>query len=74
MTEVPIGPGPSVSLREFLRRLIDGELSYIWNVPRDVQAMCIPQLRAWADEMFDLDRSIEIPREIRWTVYRKQRA
>ena len=74
MADVPIGPGPSLSLGEFLRRLVDGELSYIWNVPHDVQVKCIPHLRAWAAERFDLDRSIEIPRESRWTVYRKQRA
>jgi SAM-dependent methyltransferase len=74
VAEVPISPGPSVLLGEFLRRVVDGEVSYIWNVPQDVQAKCIPQLRAWVEETFDLDRRIEIPREIRWTVYRKQRA
>jgi SAM-dependent methyltransferase len=74
MVDVPIGPGPSVSLGEFLRRLVDGELSYIWNVPEAIQAKCIPQLRAWVETTFDLDRSVSIPREIRWTVYQKQTA
>ena len=71
--DVPIGPGPSASLGEFLRRLADGELSYIWNVPGAIQARCIPQLRAWVESTFDLDRSVAIPREIRWTVYRRHR-
>ena len=68
---VAVGRGPNVSLGEFLKRLVEGELSYIWNVPEDVRATCIPHLRAWAQETFDLDLSISIPREIRWTVYRK---
>jgi len=72
--DVVVGPGPNVSLGEFLKRLVEGELSYIWNVPEDVRANCIPQLHAWAAEAFDLNRSISIPGEIRWTVYRKQAA
>ena len=70
--EVIVGPGPSVSLGEFFKRLVEGELSYIWNVPEDVLAKCLPQLQVWADETFDLNQSIAIPKETRWTVYRKQ--
>ena len=31
--EVEMGPGPAITLRQFLRRVVDGELSYIWDVP-----------------------------------------
>jgi SAM-dependent methyltransferase len=34
--DLPIGPGPTLTLAEFLGRLIDGEFSYIWNVPKTV--------------------------------------
>ena len=70
-SNVPIDPGPKTTIREFLRRLVDGELSYIWNVPRDIQARCLPELEAWAVRTFDLDRSVAMPRELRWTLYRK---
>src|SRR5262245_57341057 len=40
---VELGSGPSTTLREFLRRLVEGELSYIWNVPDDVRADCLPR-------------------------------
>ena len=69
--DLQLGPGPTVTLAEFLRRLIDGELSYIWNVPKTVQEQCLPGLRAWSEQRFDLERSISMPRELRWTVYRK---
>lgn len=66
-----IGPGPSLTLTEFLRRLVDGEFSYIWNVPKEVQEQCLPRLKSWAERTFDLEHPISIPRELRWTVYRK---
>ena len=28
-----MGPGPAITLRQFLRRVVDGELSYIWDIP-----------------------------------------
>jgi SAM-dependent methyltransferase len=68
--EVALGPGPGITLAEFLRRLTEGEFSYIWNVPRDVQDTCLPKLKAWSAETFDLERSIAMPRELRWVVYR----
>ena len=69
--EVPIGPGPILTLAEFLGRLIDGEFSYIWNVPKAVQGQCLPVLKAWSEQHFDLGRSISMPRDLCWTVYRK---
>ena len=66
------GPGPQTSLREFVRRITSGELSYIWSVPKPVQKQCLPLLQRWCEETFDLDRSFPMPRELRWTVYRKQ--
>jgi SAM-dependent methyltransferase len=73
-TDVVLGPGPSITLREFLRRLTEGELSYIWRAPENVRRECLPRLVDWAERTFDLDRSIPTPRDIRWTVYRKQAA
>lgn len=73
-TEVIVGAGPSMTLREFLRRLMEGELSCTWNVPENVLSECLPRLRAWAEETFDLERPIAMPSEIRWTVYRKDAA
>jgi hypothetical protein len=70
--DLPIGPGPTLTLGEFLRRLIDGELSYIWNVPKTVQEQCLPRLKAWSAQRFDLARSISMPSQLCWTVYRKE--
>jgi SAM-dependent methyltransferase len=69
--DLPIGPGPTLTLAEFLGRLIDGELSYIWNVPETVREQCLPLLKAWSEQRFDLGRSISMPRELTWTVYCK---
>jgi SAM-dependent methyltransferase len=69
--DLPIGPGPTLTLAEFLRRLIDGEFSYIWNVPKAVQEQCLPRLKAWSEQRFDLEQSISMPRELCWAVYRK---
>jgi hypothetical protein len=69
--DLPIGPGATLTLAEFLRRLIDGEFSYIWNVPKTVQEQCLPRLKAWSEQSFDLERSISMPKELRWTVYGK---
>ena len=69
--DVAMGAGQSLTLAEFLRRLVEGELSYIWNVPNPVRAECLPRLRTWCEQTFDLDRSIAMPKEIRWSVYRK---
>ena len=68
---LPIGPGPTLTLADFLGRLIDGEFSYIWNVPKTVQRQCLPRLKAWSEQRFDLGRSIPMPKELSWTVYSK---
>ena len=72
--EIEMGAGPTVTLREFLRRLVDGELSYVWNVPDQVRAAYLPRLERWAAQEFDLDRPVAMPRELRWTVHRKVEA
>jgi SAM-dependent methyltransferase len=71
MADLTIGPGTTLTLSEFLRRLVDGELSYIWNVPKNVQEQCLPLLKAWSEQRFDLAQSISMPSELNWTVYRK---
>jgi SAM-dependent methyltransferase len=72
LSDVVLGPGPQLTLREFLRRLLDGELSYIWNVPKTVLAECLPRLAAWSEEAFDLERPIAMPRRIYWTIFRSE--
>jgi SAM-dependent methyltransferase len=72
--QLEMGPGPSITLREFLRRLVAGELSYIWGIPEHVRAQCLPGLQRWAEQMFDLDRPIPAPRELTWTIHRKNAA
>jgi SAM-dependent methyltransferase len=72
--EVEMGPGPAITLRQFLRRVVEGELSYIWDVPEHVRAECLPRLQRWCEERFDLERLMPMPREVRWTIYRKRGA
>lgn len=69
--ELAVGPGPSMTLRDFVGRIASGEFSYTWSVPKDVQESCLPLLRKWCEDTFDLDQSVSIPRELRWTIYRK---
>jgi len=68
---VSIGPRSPLSLDAFLTRIVDGECSYTWNVPADVQARCLPELKAWASMQFNLVREIPMPREMIWRVYAK---
>jgi SAM-dependent methyltransferase len=68
-SDLVIGPGPTITLRTFLKRLIDGELSYIWSVPENVRASQLPVLENWCERTFDLDRPAAMPRELRWTIY-----
>jgi SAM-dependent methyltransferase len=70
-SQLDLGPGPVIILREFLRRLVEGELSYVWSVPEDVRTQSLPRLQRWAEQTFDLERPRPMPRCIRWTVYRK---
>ena len=69
--QVSLGPGPSLPLSDFLRKIDDGDCSYVWKVPAETQQHCLPALRAWAAERFDLDRPIPLPREIRWAIFRR---
>ena len=73
-SDLVAGPGPIITLREFLRRLVEGEFSYTWAVPKTVLAECLPKLQAWSEETFDLDRPIAMPRRISWAIYRKDAA
>jgi SAM-dependent methyltransferase len=59
-----------MTLADFLRRIVNGECSYIWNVPADVQRRCLPELELWAAQQFDLTQPA-MPRELPWTVYRR---
>jgi SAM-dependent methyltransferase len=71
VAEASMGPGPTLTLAEFLRRFVSGELSYIWDVPGEVQHDCLPRLQEWAERTFDLAVSGPMPRELRWTIFRK---
>jgi hypothetical protein len=65
-----IGAGSVITLREFLRRLTEGELSYIWSVPEPIRATRLPSLERWAEATFDLDAPMPTPRRISWSIYR----
>jgi SAM-dependent methyltransferase len=67
--DVRLGPGQPLTLGMFLQRLVDGECSYTWAVPKDVAARCLPELQTWAAARFDLAREVPMPREIVWQVY-----
>ena len=68
---IAIGSGPETTVRQFLQRLVTGELSYIWNVPPEIQVRTLPVLEAWAGKHFDLEQAMAMPRELRWTILRK---
>ena len=63
------GGGHLMTVADFLKRLVDGECSYTWAVPKDVAARCLPELQAWASSRFDLTREVPMPRKIVWRVY-----
>jgi SAM-dependent methyltransferase len=64
------GGGHLMTVGDFLTRLVDGECSYTWAVPKDVLARRLPELQQWAAERFDLARAVPMPREIIWRIYR----
>jgi SAM-dependent methyltransferase len=70
--ELHLGPGPRMTLRDFVGRIVTGEMSYIWDVPKHARESCLPRLSKWCEDTFDLERPVPIPREIRWTIYRKR--
>ncbi|MBZ5559678.1 MAG: class I SAM-dependent methyltransferase [Acidobacteriia bacterium] len=57
-----------MTLADFLRRIVSGECSYIWNVPEDIQRRCLPELEAWAAQHFDLGHPA-FTRDLQWKVY-----
>ncbi len=65
-----LGSGHPMTVGDFLKRLVDGECSYTWAVPKDLAARRLPELEAWAAARFDLTRAVPMPREILWRVYR----
>ena len=67
-----IGPGPTMRLRDFVERIVSGEFSYIWNVPTHVRESCLPRLKKWSENTFDLEQSVPVPKDLRWTIYRKE--
>ena len=70
--KLPIGPGPNMTLHDFVGRVATGEFSYVWNIPTDVQESCIALLNKWCQDTFDLEQSFPMPRELAWTTYRKE--
>ena len=70
--ELRTGPGPAMTLREFVEKIVSGEFSYIWNVPKHLQESCLPRLKDWAENSFRLDDLVPMPQELRWTIYRKR--
>lgn len=64
------GRGTPTTLREFLRRIVSGEMSYIWHVPVQVQQACLPRLQQWTEDTFDLEQPICVPNALSWQIYR----
>lgn len=69
---VPGGPGPSLTLRQFVDRIVSAEFSYVWNVPPPIRERCLTQLIQWCDDTFDLEQLFPMPRELQWTIFRKR--
>jgi SAM-dependent methyltransferase len=67
--QIEAGAGPAITLADFLNKIQSGELSYVWNVPKDVQDSCLLQLRRWCEGKFDLRQPAPTPAELRWVVY-----
>jgi len=70
--ELRVGPGPNMTLLQFVEKIVSGEISYIWNVPQPVRETCLPALKKWSEDTLDLKQLVPIPKELRWTIYRKQ--
>jgi hypothetical protein len=68
---VRLGAGHPMTVGQFLQRLVDGECSYTWAVPKEIAARCLSELQTWAAARFDLTREVPMPREIIWRVYTK---
>lgn len=68
---IDAGIGSAITLADFLNRIQSGEFSYVWNIPKDVQAACLPHLRRWCESKFDLYQPAPIPAKLHWAVYEK---
>ena len=69
MERIEAGAGPAITLSDFLDKIESGEFSYVWNVPKDVQDCCLPQLRRWCENKFDLRKPAPMPAALSWVVY-----
>jgi len=63
------GPGPVLSVSDFLVKIESGEVSYVWSVPKEVRDLCLPRLRAWAEAKFDMTRPTPMPAVMQWSIY-----
>ncbi len=67
--QIDAGAGPAITLADFLNKIQSTELSYVWNVPKNIQDSCLPQLRSWCEGKFDLHQPAPAPAELHWVVY-----
>jgi SAM-dependent methyltransferase len=67
--EVRLEGTATLTLAEFLGRIVNGECSYTWNVPEELLPSCLTELERWAAERFDLNEPRPIPREMGWKIY-----
>jgi SAM-dependent methyltransferase len=67
--QIEAGAGPAITLADFLNMIQSGELSYVWNVPKEVQDSCLPQLRCWCEGKFDVHQPAPVPADLSWVVY-----
>ncbi len=65
---VTLGPGPTMTLRDFVCRITSGELSYTWSVPSRVREGGLPRLKDWCERNFDLELMVPVPSDVHWTI------
>jgi SAM-dependent methyltransferase len=70
VAETIFEPDARMALGEFLDRIVIGECSYTWKLPRDVQQQCVPKLVQWARARFDMASIVTSP--VVWKVWRNQ--
>jgi ubiquinone/menaquinone biosynthesis C-methylase UbiE len=59
----------TMTLRQFLDRIVSGECSYTWKVPTNVRQRSLCELVAWAVRTFDLSHVIANP--VVWRIHCK---
>jgi SAM-dependent methyltransferase len=69
ISEIRLEGTASLTLAEFLGRIVNGECSYTWNMPAKLLPACLTELERWAAERFDLHQPRPIPRETTWKIY-----